>query len=206
MRVANRFEFQAGALVILLTLTLVAAAGPLQADAAGGVKVIQTPNGGIVPDAEVDGRGVIHLVYVSGEDVYYVTSSDRGETFSPPIRVNSEPGTAYGGRYRGPDVAVGKNGQVHVVWYTNAYQRKLPKDQWGVFYTRLNASGTGFEPARNLSRRPSDNFSVAADGRGRVAVFWMAERVSLSPGWTMRGARFRPRRSRSRSRESTPLR
>lgn len=172
--ISLRRRLKTGMFTSLWMLTLVVLAGPARADAAGGVEVIQTPNGGIVPDAEVDGRGVIHLVYVSGEDVCYVKSSDRGKTFSPPIRVNSEPGTAYGGKYRGPDVAVGKRGRVHVVWYTNAYQRKLPKDQWGVFYAHLNASGTTFEPARNLNRRPSDNFSLAADGRGRVAVFWTA--------------------------------
>lgn len=177
--ISLRQGFRTGMLVALSMLTLGVLAGPTRADA-GDVEVIQTPHEGIAPDAEVDGRGVIHLVYVSGEDVYYVRSSDRGKTFSPPIRVNSEPGTAYGGKYRGPDIAVGKKGRVHVVWYTNAYQRKLPKDQWGVFYTRLNASGTAFEPARNLNRLPSDNFSIAADGKGKVAVFWMAGRVYLT--------------------------
>ncbi|MSS70692.1 MAG: exo-alpha-sialidase [Candidatus Latescibacteria bacterium] len=167
--------FKTGMLVFLWMLTLGVLANPTQASADGSVQVIQTPNEGIVPDAEVDGRGVVHLVYVSGEDVYYVKSSDQGKSFSPPIRVNAEAGTAYGGKYRGPDIAVGKKGQVHVVWYTNAYQRKLPKDQWGVFYAHLNTSGTAFEPARNLNRLPSDNFSVAADGRGKVAVFWTAE-------------------------------
>ncbi|MBI4530491.1 MAG: exo-alpha-sialidase, partial [Candidatus Latescibacteria bacterium] len=159
-------------MVVLWGLT-----GPMRTYAAGNVQVIQTPNGGIVPDAEVDGRGVIHLAYVSGEDVYYVKSSDRGKSFSPPIRVNTEAGTAYGGAYRGPDIAVDRERQIHVIWYTNGYQRKLPVDQWGVFYTHMDASKRGFVPARNLNRKPSDNYSLAADGKGKVAVFWMAGHV-----------------------------
>lgn len=150
---------------------------PVRLHAAGSVRVIQTPNGGIVPDAEIDSQGVIHLAYVSGEDVYYIKSYDRGKRFSTPIRVNTEPGTAFGSMHRGPDIAVSKEGQVHVIWYTNAYQRKLPEDRWGVFYTHLHVSKTTFVPARNLNHRPSDNYALAADDSGKVAVFWMAGRV-----------------------------
>jgi hypothetical protein len=162
-------------LIFLLSLLV----SPVRTHAAGSVQVIQTPNEGIVPDAEIDHQGVIHLAYVSGEDVYYVKSSDRGKSFSTPIRVNTEAGTTFGGRYRGPDIAIGQEGRIHVIWYTNAYQRRLPEDQWGVFYSYLNVSKTAFVPARNLNHRPSDNYALAADDRGRVAVFWMAGRVYL---------------------------
>jgi|SRR5438445_13061973 len=75
--------------------------------------------------------------------------------------------------YRGPDLAVGKGGLVHVIWYNNGYQRKLPQDQWGVMYSHLNSEGTAFVPSRNLNHKPSDNYSLAADNSGRVAVVWM---------------------------------
>ena len=42
------------------------------AHASGQVQIIDTPNRGIAPDAEIDQTGVIHLAYVSDEDVYYV--------------------------------------------------------------------------------------------------------------------------------------
>jgi hypothetical protein len=141
------------------------------------VRVISAPQGGIAPDAEVDKDGVLHLVYVSGEDLYYVKSLDNGGRFSEPMRVNTEPGTVFAGAYRGPDLAVGQDGQMHVIWYTNAYQRKLPPDQWGVHYAHLDASRAAFTPGRNMNHLPSDNYALAADGRGRVALFWMAEKA-----------------------------
>ena len=168
----NRCGFLSSpARILLLALCLLATPAWTYA---GSVTVIPTPNAGTVPDAQIDSRGVIHLAYLAGEDIYYVKSSDKGKTFSAPIRVNSEPATASGAKFRGPDLAVGKGGRVHVVWYGNGYQRKLPKDQSGVFYAHLDASGTAFVPARNLNHRPSDNYSLAADGRGKVAVFWTA--------------------------------
>lgn len=148
---------------------------------AGKVGVSPTPNGGMVPDAEVDRQGVIHLAYVLDEDVYYVKSADAGKTFTAPIRVNSEAGAAHpANMYRGPDLAIGRDGRVHVIWYSNAYQRKLPQDQWGVMYSHLNQDKTRFVPARNLNHKPSDNYSLAVDGQGKVVVFWMAGGLFLN--------------------------
>ena len=158
--------------LILLTSIAVARAGER-------VHIIDTPNRGITPDAEVDQAGIIHLAYVLNEDVYYVKSPDDGKTFSEPLRVNSEPKSALAGMHRGPDLAVGKGGLVHVIWYNNGYQRKLPQDQWGVMYSHLNPEGTAFLPARNLNHKPSDNFSLAADSSGSVAVVWMAKGIYI---------------------------
>jgi hypothetical protein len=145
------------------------------------VRVVAPPNEGAVPDAEVDRQGAVHLVYVSRGSVQYVRSEDGGRTFSSPLQVNSEPGTVPPpNMFRGPDVAVGREGIVHVVWYKNAYQRNLPKEEWGVQYARKLSAAGAFEPTRNLNHRPSDNYSLAADGRGDVAVLWMARGLFLS--------------------------
>ena len=144
------------------------------------VQVVRAPNGGVVPDAEVDSEGRIHLAYVTGHDLYYVKSVDGGKTFSKPIRVNSEAGTVQSGKYRGPDLELGKDGQVHVIWYTTAYHRHLPKDQWGVHYSQLDSSTNTFVPSRNLNHQPSDNYSLAADREGTVAVFWTAHGLYLN--------------------------
>ena len=163
----------------LFLLLLVLCAGPILADSI--VERVAVPNGGLVPDAEVDREGIIHVAYVAGDDVFYVKSTDDGKTFSTPLRVNSDPGSSHpANMYRGPDLAVGGNGQVHVIWYNNADQRKLPKDQWGVMYSHLNTDKTAFVPARNLNHKPSDNFSLAAGNGGEVAVFWMAGGLFLN--------------------------
>src|SRR3954470_6302203 len=142
---------------------------------ASGATVAKTPGAGAVPDPEAAKDGSIHVAYVSGEDVYYVVSTNAGKSFSAPLRINSEPGTVHpANMYRGPDIALGKNGRVHAIWYVNAYQRKLPQDQWGVFYAHRDSGQSAFSKAVNLNHKPSDNYSLAADEKGNVAVVWMA--------------------------------
>src|SRR5438445_2682268 len=69
-------------------------AGIIVAQAGRQVQIIDTPNRGIAPDADIDQTGVIHLAYVSDEDVYYVKSADDGKSFSTALRVNCEPKSA----------------------------------------------------------------------------------------------------------------
>src|SRR5438874_2743233 len=62
------------------------------------VNTLRTPNHGIQPQAVVDGKGVIHLLYFKGEpskgDLFYAQRKADGDHFSEPIRANSEHGSA----------------------------------------------------------------------------------------------------------------
>lgn len=146
--------------------------------AAERVTVVRTPGDGEVPDAEIDANGTIHVAYVAGEDAYYVTSKTGAKAFSKPLRINSEPRTVHpANMFRGPDLAIGQNGRLHVIWYVNAYQRKLPHDQWGVFYSHIDPGQKEFARAINLNHKPSDNYSLAANAQGNVSVIWMAEKL-----------------------------
>src|SRR4029077_1170284 len=125
--------------------------------------------------------GAIHLAFVSGQDVYYAKSTNNGASFSPPWRANSEPGSSHPpNMYRGPDLALGRNGRVHVIWYVNAWQRHLPPEESGVHYAYLDPAAGRFSATVNLNHLPSDNYSLAADQEGHVAVFWMAGGLFLS--------------------------
>ena len=149
--------------------------------AAERVRVVRTPNNGAVPDAEIDQNGTVHVAFVAGQDAFYVTSVDSGKTFNAPVRINSEASSVHPpNMFRGPDIALGKGGRVHVIWYGNGYQRKLPPDQWGVFYSYLEPKQEAFTPSRNLNHKPSDNFSVAANANGDVAVIWMAKNLFVN--------------------------
>lgn len=165
---------------VVATVCTILAVNSLDAYGGERVKILNTPGGGEVPDAEIDDSGAIHVVYVKGENAFYAKSVD-GESFAEPLRINSELNTVHpANMFRGPDVAVGKDGRVHVIWYVNAYQRKRPQDDWGVFYSYLEPGKDKFQPAKNLNRKPSDNYSLAADNRGNVAVVWMAGELFLT--------------------------
>ena len=102
-----------------LLLTFLALAAPLTATPEETVALMRTPHGGIQPQAAVDGRGVLHLIYFQGDpahgDIFYVRKPLGADvTFSAPLRVNSAPHNAIAvGTIRGAQLAVGQNGRVH---------------------------------------------------------------------------------------------
>jgi hypothetical protein len=145
------------------------------------VEVIQTPDGGIQPQAVIDAKGAIHLVYFKGSpsasDVFYARAEPGSSRFTAPIRVNSEAGSGVAiGTIRGAQVALGKNGRIHVAWNGSGRAKtQNPERGMPMLYTRSNDAGSAFEPERNLMTRTSSldgGGTVAADGDGRVYVAW----------------------------------
>jgi hypothetical protein len=144
------------------------------------VTVMRTPDRGIQPQVAVDRQGVLHLIYLKGDpgagDIYYVRKAPGAREFSKPIRVNSAPGSAIAvGSVRGPHLAVGKGGRVHVAWM--GAQPSGPHKVTPMLYTRLNDAGTDFEPQRNVMQFAAGldgGASVAADNFGNVYVVWHA--------------------------------
>lgn len=168
----------AAMLVPLLPACRAAEIGP-----SGKVAVVRVPDGGIQPQVAVDEKGVVHMLYYKGDpghgDIYYVRSRDGGATFSAPVRVNSEPGSAVAaGNIRGARIALGRNDRVHVAW--NGSHQSGPPGPPGhepMLYTRMNDAGTGFEPQRNLIQAAyvvDGGGAVAADRSGNVYVVWHA--------------------------------
>jgi len=105
--------FAAG--IAIVALTLAGKTHWAQREKGQDVKVIRVPNEGIQPQVAVDSRGILHLIYFKGDpshgDIFYVRSKDWGNTFSYPIRVNSDPGTAVAsGTIRGGHIVSGHFG------------------------------------------------------------------------------------------------
>lgn len=164
-------------------LMVVALAGGLAAAEQAKVRLIRTPEGGLQPQAAVGRDGTVHLVYFLGDpaggDLYYVRQSPGAAGFSKAVRVNSVSHSAMAiGTIRGAQIAVGRNGRVHVAW--NGARQAQPKAPGGatpMLYTRLNDAGTAFEPERNVMQIAAGldgGGSVAADGFGNVYVTWHA--------------------------------
>jgi hypothetical protein len=179
--------FSAGSEVFRSRVASAASLAPGATLVNADVVLRRVPNGGIQPEAAIDSGGVLHLLYFSGEpaggDLFYVRSTDLGATFSTPLRVNSQPGSAIAtGTIRGGQLALGRNGRVHVAW--NGSDRALPRGPVNpdmnkpgapFLYARSNAAGTAFEPQRNINLHVyslDGGGSIAADSAGHVYAAW----------------------------------
>lgn len=181
---------------VFLTLVGLALLAAADRGAAADAKpiILKTPNGGIQPQALMDASGVLHLLYYKGlegeGDLFYVRREAGKDRFSEPIRVNSQEGSALSiGSIRGGQLALGKDGRVHVVW--NGSNKARPQSaQKGnpLLYSRLE--GKAFEPQRNLMTKTfllDGGGTVAADDRGNVYVSWHGTDVAAqAKGETVR--------------------
>lgn len=146
------------------------------------ITLLRTPHEGIQPQTRLDHDGVLHMIYfkgdASGGDIEYVSREPNQKNFRPPIRVNNEPGDVVAiGTVRGPQMALGRNGRVYVVWFGARPQSGGGTNSMPVLFSRLNDSHTAFESERNLmqySKGGDGGISVAADSRGNVYVVWHA--------------------------------
>ena len=183
---------------LFASLVMLSGSRPLDsAAAAPAVVVRRVPHNGLQPEVAADPRGILHLVYFAGPpgagNLFYVRTSDGGETFSSPVRVNSQDGSAIAtGTIRGAQLSVGPDGRVHVAW--NGSDKALPRglanpktDRAGspMLYARSNARGTAFEPQRNLMTHTYNldgGGSLAAAPDGAVYVAWHGNAVEEREG------------------------
>jgi len=171
---------------IWITLGFVLAAAsvahftPAGHDPKPAIVLLRAP-GGIEPQTALDGAGALHMVYfkgdASGGDIEYVRRDPGQKNFASPIRVNSAPATAVAiGTVRGPQMSVGRNGRVYVIWFGSS-EKTAPEAGMPIFFSRLNDARTAFEPQRNLMRYTQGGdggLSVAADLLGHVYAVWHA--------------------------------
>jgi hypothetical protein len=149
------------------------------------VAVIETPDGGIQPQAVADAAGTIHLMYFKGApaggDLFYVRRKADEALFSTPIRVNSAARSAIAaGSVRGGQIALGRNGWIHVVWNGSKAIPRGGVTQTPMWYARLPPAGKEFEPQRAIgsqTKHLDGGGSVAADRSGRIHVVWHAAGV-----------------------------
>jgi hypothetical protein len=168
--------------LLLLIVALAVAGHPARAEhrvtqaetrAAAHVEVVHLPQGGVVPDIALDGRGVLHIVYGKGMDAYYTQSADGGKTLRAPVRLNRRPMTVTVGGERGPKLALGKDGVILVLWQGH-YQKG-----GGIWVTRSTDGGRTFAPERNIldAQTGIDEPTLTADAQGNVIALWLDGRL-----------------------------
>jgi hypothetical protein len=146
-------------------------------DVPGRVTTIAVPSLGRPVVARADAGGAIHLLCDSPDGPRYARSTDGGASFSAAIPVVTGEVRPSGLEYSAWDMAVGEGGRVHVAMATNAWKLKLPQEEWGFFYASLDPGASAFSAVRNINKKPSEGFSLAADEKGAVTACWLSDKL-----------------------------
>lgn len=163
------------------------------------VRLIRLAEGQSQPKVVV-ADGVIHLLTysddASGGNLSYARSVDSAATFSEPVRVNSQEGSAIAaGTIRGGQMAVDGDGRVHVAWNgSSAAQPKgplnpeqaddSPYNGLPFLYSQSWAGGV-FTPQRNLMTKTfalDGGGTIGADGEGNVYAAWHGSALDSAAG------------------------
>jgi hypothetical protein len=167
------------ALVMLAGLSAGAISFRAVGASAPRVELMGLPEGGTQPQAVMDDRQVLHVLYFKGTpaggDLYYMRRLPGSGDFSTPLQVNSVPASAMAtGSVRGGQLSVGANGRPHVAWYGAQEVDVAGSKRRPVWYTRLGSDSLKFEPQVNVAAKSIgiDGATVAADRGGNVYVAW----------------------------------
>jgi hypothetical protein len=159
--------------LVLAVLSMSCQAGEL----AKRVSVCRVPGSADVVKALTSADGTIHLLVDLDDAPRYLTSRDGGATFSAPMAIVDAASQKPGLKFSAWDMAVGKDGRVHVAMGNNAWKLKLPEEEWSLYYASLAPGAKAFSPVRNLNRKPSEGFSLAANERGDVAACFLSGKL-----------------------------
>jgi len=144
---------------------------------ANRVRVVHVPGTATVVKAQTGSDGTIHLLMDADNGPLYLRSQDGGATFSAPLSIVAAAAQKPGLRFSGWDMAVGKDGTVHVAMGNNAWKLKLPQDEWSLYYATFSRGAKAFSPVRNLNRKASEGFSLAANQSGGVAACFLSDKL-----------------------------
>ena len=155
------------------------------------VTVAHSIPGAQFPTVATDARsGSVYVAYIATEgtgtrqltNVYLVARHD-GETWSTPVRVNSDPGEADAQAQAPAQVEVAPNGTVIVVW-TNAIPVEGRRyDASNLFMSRSTDGGRTFAPQRTINTdangMPAGHtfHDVVISSDGTIFVSWLDSRA-----------------------------
>jgi len=161
----------------LLSLSLTTVVAGHTSERANRVNAIRVTGNAKVVKAQLGADDAIHLLLDAEDGPRYMKSTDAGVSFSAPMTIVDATLQKPGLKFQGEDLAVGKDGRVHVAMSNNAWKLKLPEAEWGLYYARLDPAANAFSPVRNVNRKPSEGFSIAADERGNVTACFLSGKL-----------------------------
>lgn len=143
--------------------------------------------------------GTIYAIYMEGiadtvgaatssspANVFLIKSTDKGKTFSKPIRINEKDGDADLAVWEHPSIALGNEDQVYVKWYNNTQSSdsRLSYGITQIHFSRSIDGGNSFEPTINkISNDPGQeqNFAdMVVSKNNKIYISYLGQNYFLN--------------------------
>lgn len=102
--------------------------------------------------------------HIALTDLFFAVSVDGGETFSQPIKVNTETGVVWGQAVSRPRLVGGAEGHWHISYAANEMHPRLGKTALTTHYVRSLDGGKTFAAPRRLSALTEQDLSSVIHG------------------------------------------
>jgi hypothetical protein len=118
------------------------------------------------PQFTVDSKGLVRLIFGSGDKIYFSTSDDQGKTFSPPVTIGEVP-EMHLGMTRGPQIATSRD-----------YSVVTAIDKKGNIHSFIQNQTSGkWEKIGNVNdvdaSAPEGLMSITADENNNFYAVWL---------------------------------
>jgi hypothetical protein len=160
-----------------LTLLLLAALNVFSQEISTPLNISQHNGTERPPIMHTGPDGTIYISWIQatvlGGDIFIATSSDKGHTFSAPMRV-TDSAKVIPDFQRGGEFAIDTKNNIHMVWV-----EKRVDDQQDVWYSRSTDKGATWTAPVAVSDDPTyeqDYMSIACDSSDRIYVSFLDER------------------------------
>jgi hypothetical protein len=123
------------------------------------------------PSIAVDGTGNIYIAWMdernSDRDIYFVNSTDGGNTFSTNKMVNDDGGSTLQSH---PSIAVDNVGNIYISWEDNR------NGNYDIYFTNSTDEGNTFSPNKKVNDdgggAGQHETSIAGDGSDNIYIAW----------------------------------
>ncbi|MBL1140836.1 MAG: hypothetical protein HND53_02290 [Proteobacteria bacterium] len=139
-------------------------------------EAVSNPDCGKTPTAGFDNQGILWIVYVDGEYIKLVSSSDFAESYSLATTINSLPEKIYADGENRPKIAFGQENEIYISWVKKT-EGRFSGD---IRFSRSIDNGKSFsEPItvnddNLLTSHRFETMAVSPDGR--IHLTWLDKR------------------------------
>ena len=131
--------------------------------------------------AHFDKKGTLWIAWYASGHVYVSRSSDKGQTFKPPISVNRTPELVYAKGENRPKLAFGNKGEIYVLWTKNLTEKRFSGH---IRFSRSIDGGKHFSVPVTVNDHleiTSHRFdSIAVNKKGDIYIVWLDKRDLLA--------------------------